>query len=144
MFCVPTFLGTPCLTLGEYLIEVFSLVSAGICWSAMVRNGSGRCTELLQEKISKEECCSGHSVTTSWSAEELDSATLFFWRILGGGVQCSSCRDSCEDVDCGVDKNCVIRKGYTEMRVFVEVQRREASTKRASLRQRWTQLSKHM
>nr|XP_023017450.1 follistatin-like [Leptinotarsa decemlineata] len=94
-----------------HLISLLQYSSAGTCWSAMVRNGNGRCTELLQQKISKEDCCSGRSVTTSWSAEELDSGTLFFWRILGGGVRCSSCRDSCKGVTCEVGKTCVLRKG---------------------------------
>ncbi|XP_072395904.1 follistatin [Diabrotica undecimpunctata] len=94
-----------------HLIYLFHFCLGGTCWSAMVRNGNGRCTELLHEKMSKEDCCSGRSVTTSWSAEELDSGTLFFWRILGGGVRCSSCRESCKEVVCDVDKTCVLRKG---------------------------------
>ncbi|XP_057669095.1 follistatin isoform X1 [Diorhabda carinulata] len=94
-----------------HFIYLFHFCLGGTCWSAMVRNGNGRCTELLHEKISKEDCCSGRSVTTSWSSEELDSGTLFFWRILGGGVRCSSCRDSCKEVVCDVDKTCVLRKG---------------------------------
>ncbi|XP_018562154.1 follistatin isoform X2 [Anoplophora glabripennis] len=99
------------LLLVFHLISLLHLTFAGTCWSAMVRNHNGRCTELLHEKISKEDCCASHSVTTSWSVEEFDSGTLFFWRVLGGGVACSSCRDSCKDVECGVDKNCVVRKG---------------------------------
>lgn len=58
----------------------------------MLRNG--RCTELLHEMTSKEKCCSSHGVTTAWSSEELDSGTLFFWKVLGGGVPCVPCKGS--------------------------------------------------
>lgn len=94
----------------------------------MIRNG--RCTELLHEMSSKEQCCSSHGVTTAWSSEELDSGTLFFWKVLGGGVPCIPCKgsthsiceitkillllhisDSCTGVECEEDKMCVIRKG---------------------------------
>lgn len=56
----------------------------------MVRNG--RCTELLAEKISREECCASGSVATAWSTDDLDAGALFFWRVLGGGVPCSACK----------------------------------------------------
>lgn len=56
----------------------------------MVRNG--RCTELLGEKMSREECCASNSVATAWSSEDLDHGTLFFWRVLGGGVPCHACK----------------------------------------------------
>jgi hypothetical protein len=56
----------------------------------MVR--SGRCTELLNEKVSKEECCASDHVATAWSSEDLDAGTLFFWRVLGGGVPCYACK----------------------------------------------------
>ncbi|CAH1164659.1 unnamed protein product [Phaedon cochleariae] len=99
------------LLLVAHVISLFHQSLAGTCWSAMVRNGSGRCTELVHEKISKEDCCASRSVTTSWSADEFDSGTLFFWRVLGGGVRCFPCRDSCKDVVCDADKTCVMRKG---------------------------------
>ncbi|XP_030764215.1 follistatin [Sitophilus oryzae] len=85
---------------------------AGTCWSAMVKNSNGKCTEILHEHISKEDCCtSTASVTTAWSADEMDSSSLFFWRMLGGGVNCLPCRNSCSNVDCDKDKACVMRKG---------------------------------
>lgn len=100
------------------LVTLFSLsfsihfCLAGMCWSAMIKNSSGKCTELLHEKMSKEECCaSSTSITTAWSSEEFDPSTLFFWRMLGGGVPCVPCRDSCTNVECESDKTCVLRKG---------------------------------
>lgn len=93
----------------------------------MVRNG--RCTEMLNESITREECCGNYGIATAWSAERLDSGTLFFWRVLGGGVPCTPCKgnssfvyfflnvfnnsqtDSCNGVDCGADKKCVVRQG---------------------------------
>nr|CAD7396702.1 unnamed protein product [Timema poppensis] len=81
----------------------------GNCWSAMVRNG--RCTELLSQKVSKEECCASNSVATAWSVEDMDAGTLFFWRVLGGGVPCYACKESCAGVHCGEGKKCVVRKG---------------------------------
>jgi hypothetical protein len=71
-------------------MAMFLHVTGGNCWSAMVR--SGRCTELLNEKVSKEECCASDHVATAWSSEDLDAGTLFFWRVLGGGVPCYACK----------------------------------------------------
>ncbi|KAG8310453.1 hypothetical protein J6590_063827 [Homalodisca vitripennis] len=56
----------------------------------MVRDG--RCTELLDERMTKEECCATNGVETAWSSDDLDAGTLFFWRVLGGGVPCHPCR----------------------------------------------------
>nr|CAD7445685.1 unnamed protein product [Timema bartmani] len=70
----------------------------GNCWSAMVRNG--RCTELLSQKVSKEECCASNSVATAWSVEDMDAGTLFFWRVLGGGNSVATAW-SVEDMDAG-------------------------------------------
>ncbi|XP_063239234.1 follistatin isoform X2 [Bacillus rossius redtenbacheri] len=75
----------------------------------MVR--SGRCTDLLSEKVTKEECCASHNVATAWSPEDMDAGTLFFWRVLGGGVHCFACKESCAGVHCGEGKKCVVRKG---------------------------------
>ncbi|PNF28848.1 hypothetical protein B7P43_G04419 [Cryptotermes secundus] len=88
---------------------ITGLGSCGNCWSAMVR--SGRCTELLNEKVSKEECCASDHVATAWSSEDLDAGTLFFWRVLGGGVPCYACKESCSGVECGEGKKCVVRRG---------------------------------
>jgi len=60
----------------------------------MVRNG--RCTELLNQKVSKEECCASDNVATAWSPEDLDAGSLFFWRVLGGGVSCYACKGACQ------------------------------------------------
>lgn len=117
-------------TLALIYLLTTSGVLGGICWSAMVRNG--RCTELVAEKVSRDQCCgggggggggsegaagSGNSValslatTAAYSDDDLDSGTLFFWRMLGGGVPCSPCKESCTGVKCGEGKRCVIRKG---------------------------------
>lgn len=65
-------------------------ITAGTCWAMMSNNG--RCTEILYEKSNKEKCCDSDSVSTAWSADDLDSGSLFFWRVLGGGVFCVSCK----------------------------------------------------
>ncbi|XP_018322766.1 follistatin [Agrilus planipennis] len=75
----------------------------------MVKNN--RCTELLTESTSKEECCGGNGVAVAWSAEELDSGALFFWKVLGGGVPCKPCKESCVGFKCSKGKVCVMRKG---------------------------------
>ena len=70
----------------------------GNCWSGLSRGG--RCTDLLQEKVSREECCAlgaagasgAAGATTAWSEKDMDAGTLFFWRVLGGGVPCQACR----------------------------------------------------
>ncbi|XP_069691213.1 follistatin [Periplaneta americana] len=91
------------------LVLLLQPTQGGNCWSAMVRNG--RCTELLNEKVSKEECCASESVSTAWSSEDMDAGTLFFWRVLGGGVPCYACKESCAGVDCGEGKKCEVRRG---------------------------------
>lgn len=75
----------------------------------MVHNG--RCKELLGENVSREECCSTNSVATAWSAEDLDPGTLFFWRVLGGGVPCYACKESCTGVQCATGKKCIVKEG---------------------------------
>lgn len=92
-----------------HLLSKFYFTAAGTCWSTM--STTGRCTEILYEKSDKENCCADHSVYTAWSADDLDSGSLFFWRVLGGGVPCVSCKESCKDVKCDPDKSCVLRKG---------------------------------
>lgn len=75
----------------------------------MIRNG--RCTELLNESSTKEDCCENRNVATAWSDEELDSGTLFFWRVLGGGVPCVPCKESCSGVVCSSGKVCTLKNG---------------------------------
>lgn len=62
----------------------------GICWSSI---SNGRCKELLSQGITRENCCASNAAAaTAYSEEDLDSGSLFFWRVLGGGVQCRPCR----------------------------------------------------
>lgn len=43
--------------------------------------------------MTKEDCCASNAAAaTAYSEEDLDSGSLFFWRVLGGGVQCRPCR----------------------------------------------------
>lgn len=72
------------------MLSVSFIFTGGNCWSAILRNG--RCTELLSEKMTREDCCATNSVATAWSAEDLDPGALFFWRVLGGGVPCHACK----------------------------------------------------
>jgi len=65
-------------------------VLGGICWSSI---SNGRCKELLSQTITRENCCASNAAAaTAYSDEDLDSGSLFFWRVLGGGVQCRPCR----------------------------------------------------
>ncbi|EEB15776.1 follistatin, putative [Pediculus humanus corporis] len=62
--------------------------------------------------MTKEECCSQFTnVNTAWSNEDMDSGSLFFLRILGDGVPCHSCKETCTGVECGSGKKCVMRSG---------------------------------
>ncbi|KAI5709854.1 hypothetical protein M8J75_003717 [Diaphorina citri] len=88
-----------------------SSVEGGNCWAGMGQ--SGRCTELLSEKVGREECCKeANGLGAAWSKEDLEPGTMFFWRVLGGGVQCQPCKKTCENIDCGEGKKCAIKKGY--------------------------------
>ncbi|XP_022248565.1 follistatin-A-like isoform X2 [Limulus polyphemus] len=84
-------------------------LAGGLCWSSMDRNG--RCTASLRTNVSEEECCADSSATTAWSSKDLQSGDLFFWRVLGGGVPCQLCKDSCDGVKCGKDRECTMKKG---------------------------------
>lgn len=77
-FFLKVFLNVPCSVLG------------GICWSSI---SNGRCKELLSQGVTREDCCASNAAAaTAYSEEDLDSGSLFFWRVLGGGVQCRPCR----------------------------------------------------
>ncbi|XP_035742141.1 follistatin-A-like isoform X3 [Vespa mandarinia] len=81
----------------------------GICWSSI---SNGRCKELLSQGVTREDCCASNAAAaTAYSDEDLDSGSLFFWRVLGGGVQCRPCRESCAEVKCEEGKKCVVRRG---------------------------------
>ncbi|XP_043676392.1 follistatin-A isoform X2 [Vespula pensylvanica] len=83
--------------------------TGGICWSSI---SNGRCKELLSQGVTREDCCASNAAAaTAYSDEDLDSGSLFFWRVLGGGVQCRPCRESCAEVKCEEGKKCVVRRG---------------------------------
>ncbi|KAG7200063.1 hypothetical protein KM043_000512 [Ampulex compressa] len=97
----------PVLLLG-LLLQTHS-ATGGICWSSI---SNGRCKELLSQGVTREDCCASNAAAaTAYSEEDLDSGSLFFWRVLGGGVQCRPCRESCTEVLCEEGKKCVIRRG---------------------------------
>lgn len=76
-------------------------VQGGMCWTMVAR--SGRCMELLSERVGRESCCvAGAGISAAWSSEDLDPGSLFFWRALG---------ESCSGVECGPGKKCEIRGG---------------------------------
>ncbi|XP_077265273.1 follistatin-related protein 3 isoform X4 [Temnothorax americanus] len=90
------------------LLQIHS-TTGGICWSSI---NNGRCKELLSQGVTKETCCASNAAAaTAYSDEDLDSGSLFFWRVLGGGVQCRPCRESCAEVKCEEGKKCVVRRG---------------------------------
>ncbi|XP_070524156.1 follistatin-A isoform X1 [Cardiocondyla obscurior] len=90
------------------LLQIHS-TAGGICWSSI---SNGRCKELLSQGVTKENCCASNAAAaTAYSDEDLDSGSLFFWRVLGGGVQCRPCRESCAEVRCEEGKKCVVRRG---------------------------------
>lgn len=100
------------------LIPVFILISlrpihlssfGGNCWASMFQKG--KCKELISINTTQSECCSSKEVGIAWSSEYLDSGTMFFWRVLGGGVDCVSCKATCDKIDCGPDKKCIIKDG---------------------------------
>lgn len=124
----------------------------------MVRNG--RCTELMAEKVTREECCdTSYSIATAWSNDDLDPGTLFFWRVLGGGVPCGACKgkcwcacacvcvcstrndnsvtscvyclrlESCVGVECGEGKRCMVRKGQPKCVCFPDCRSNKGSQK---------------
>lgn len=92
-----------------HLLSKLHLSNAGMCWTTMLKNE--RCLELLNETTTKEECCGRFGITAAWSEKHMDSSTLFFMKVLEGGVPCIPCKESCAGINCGPDKTCVLRKG---------------------------------
>lgn len=94
MFCWRENLFTPISKkyFGCSFVEWFGgTFSGGICWSSM--NENGRCTEMLSQQLSREQCCEQFpGVATAWSPDDLESGSLFFLRVLGGGVPCLACK----------------------------------------------------
>lgn len=112
MFCVGRTSAISLLLTANVIFTHINMAIGGICWSAIRSGSSGRCTELLLETSSREQCCSSYGgVATAWSPEALDSGALFFWRVLGGGVPCTACKESCVGVQCGPEKRCQMRSG---------------------------------
>ncbi|NXF41361.1 FST protein, partial [Nyctibius bracteatus] len=82
---------------------------AGNCWLRQARNG--RCQVLYKTDLSKEECCNTGRLTTSWTEEDVNDNTLFKWMIFNGGApNCIPCKETCENVDCGLGKKCKMNK----------------------------------
>ncbi|XP_044586754.1 follistatin-A isoform X1 [Cotesia glomerata] len=99
---------TVLIFIGVLLIDIQN-VSGGICWSSI---SNSKCKELLSQGVTREECCASNAAAaTAYSEEDLDSGSLFFWRVLGGGVHCRPCRESCAQVQCEEGKKCVVRRG---------------------------------
>jgi len=127
-----------CVDLKIFLVLVLffhiKIALGGTCWTAMVRNG--RCTEILKEQSTKEECCGSNSfgINTAYSGDQLDSGALFFWRVLGGGVPCQPCKDSCKDMFCGKNKKCVIKKGQPKCICAMKCMENEKESNRKILK----------
>ncbi|KAF6217358.1 hypothetical protein GE061_001712 [Apolygus lucorum] len=59
--------------------------------------------------VDKATCCSITHMSTAWSPQDLDPGALFFWRVLGGGIPCTQCRETCADLKCGPGKRCLMK-----------------------------------
>lgn len=92
-----------------HLLSKLHLSVAGTCWSTMSPNG--RCTEVLYDKSDLNDCCANGGASIAWSKDDRDSGSLFFWKIISGGVPCVSCRANCDNVICDVDKSCKMKEG---------------------------------
>ncbi|XP_055341081.1 follistatin-like [Paramacrobiotus metropolitanus] len=87
-----------------------SLVSGGVCWSAVTANG--RCKDLVQSSVSKEYCCQLAGGLAAWTEEDYDNGQAFFWHALGGGApNCKTCSDSCNNIKCPDDEVCSMKNG---------------------------------
>ncbi|BES91093.1 Kazal-type serine protease inhibitor domain [Nesidiocoris tenuis] len=97
------------LRLCSALVLFGRTTQGGNCWYSP--NRSGKCMELLEQMVDKETCCSMSHMATAWSPQDLDHGALFFWRVLGGGVPCTHCKQTCDDIECGLGKRCVMKDG---------------------------------
>lgn len=67
------------------------LFTAGNCWLQQGKNG--RCQVLYMSGMSREECCRGGRLGTSWTEEDVPNSTLFRWMIFNGGApNCIPCK----------------------------------------------------
>ncbi|MGH0172773.1 UNVERIFIED_CONTAM: hypothetical protein FKN15_070814 [Acipenser sinensis] len=82
---------------------------AGNCWLQQGKNG--RCQVLYMTGLSREECCGSGRLGTSWTEEDVPNSTLFRWMIFNGGApHCTPCKETCDNVDCGLGKRCKMNK----------------------------------
>lgn len=70
---------------------IFPFLTAGNCW--LVQGKNGRCQQLYMAGMSREECCRGGRLGTSWTEEDVPNHTLFRWTIFSGGApNCIPCK----------------------------------------------------
>ncbi|XP_076356672.1 follistatin-like isoform X1 [Tachypleus tridentatus] len=85
------------------------VAEAGYCWFKVNKNG--RCTTFLGANISHQECCSDNRANTAWTSQTIPPGQLFYLTVLGGGVPCQPCKDSCEFVKCPDERACKMKRG---------------------------------
>ncbi|XP_069072474.1 follistatin-related protein 3 [Pleurodeles waltl] len=80
----------------------------GICWLQQGRDA--KCSLALMMSVTREECCSGGNVDTAWS-NFTDPANKISLLGFLGLVPCVPCKESCEGVQCGAEKQCQMLQG---------------------------------
>ncbi|KAL7047057.1 hypothetical protein ACKWTF_002776 [Chironomus riparius] len=82
--------------------------TAGSCFDKIDSNG--KCSGLVANSVSKEECCARFGVAYS------DSLSMNDGRIFGimAGIRqedCKPCKESCDNTKCGDGKRCIMKRG---------------------------------
>ncbi|KAG5677818.1 hypothetical protein PVAND_007545 [Polypedilum vanderplanki] len=80
--------------------------NAGSCFSNI--NAEGKCSGLTANDISKEECCSVLGVAYG---EPISNEAIFWVHAGINRETCKPCKESCDNVKCGVGKRCIMKRG---------------------------------
>ncbi|XP_072038461.1 follistatin-A-like isoform X2 [Amphiura filiformis] len=109
VYCTLRILSTVIVFLFCLLISTTS--AGGDCW-AQRSHGFNTCNTLLKKNVTKEQCCKYSGEGISWTEESYSYSDIFKLTNLQNGVpNCQPCRDSCDQIDCGSDKRCVMKAG---------------------------------
>ncbi|CRL00234.1 CLUMA_CG013507, isoform A [Clunio marinus] len=84
-----------------------SVIWAESCFAKI--DHEGNCSQLMANDVTKEDCCTNLGVGYG---EEVSSAAVFM--LLGGMKKkaCKPCRETCDNIICGIGKRCIMKKGF--------------------------------
>ncbi|XP_032034362.1 follistatin-related protein 3 [Hylobates moloch] len=80
----------------------------GVCW--LQQGEDATCSLVLQTDVTRAECCASGNIDTAWSNLTHRGNKINLLGFLGL-VHCLPCKDSCDGVECGPGKACLMLGG---------------------------------